>query len=354
MKGKAIIPLALGLCVGIVAVKLLSDALQKARGSTEPVTTVKLVRAREDVKAFTKITPGLVEEFETTETKMFPTNEKPLTMEDLENRVTGKAIPQNAIFLSSMLAPKGTPAGMTGRIPHGFRAVSVKIDEVTGVAYQLQPGDWVDVIVVMDVEGSGRNKRHTIAEVILQNVQVAAIGRTMTGKESGQGNIKPAKSATLLVAVRDVAKLHLASTRGKITLSMRGQGDEADFVANTANDHDLYNNGEEPPKPVETAQTTTPIPNPRMNRVAHRQMEPDPVGMAIYTTSKKTGQTTVEQRTFAGPDSRRIVGVGSGPVSRVAPSQNGVTRSPGKNTFQPGGGEEASGDFRKQNENSDN
>ncbi len=338
MKGKAIIPLALGLCVGIVAVKLLSDALQKARGSTEPVATVKLVRAREDLKPFTKITPEMVEEFETVDASMFPSNEKPLTMEDLEDRVISKSIPQNSIFLSSMLAPKGTPSGMTGRIPKGFRAVSVKIDEVTGVAYQLQPGDWVDVIVVMDVEavGSrGRVKKQTIAEVILQNVQIAAIGRTTAGEESGKGNVKPAKSATLLVAVQNVAKLHLASTRGKITLSMRGRGDEADFDAGIASDDDLFNHGKKKPP----AQTTKPNADSLMNKLAQRpqrRAEPNPVGLAVYTTSKKSGFTTVKQLTFEGPESRRVIGIGVGPVSRNTSGSTGNSGTSNNRNSGPG------------------
>jgi len=324
MKGKAIIPLALGLCVGIVAVKLLSNALQKARGSTTPVATVKLVRAREDLNAFTKITPELVEEFETVDASMFPSNEKPLTLEDLQGRVIGKGVPQNAIFLSSMLAPKGTPSGMTGRIPKGFRAVSVKIDEVTGVAYQIQPGNWVDVIVVMDVEGANRGRRQTIAEVILQNIQVAAIGRITVGNKAGQGNVKPAKSATLMVAVKDVAKLHLASTKGKITLSMRGQGDSTDYVSEMANENDLFHNGEAKPEPGKVTQTTKPKPSSLTNMFAQRPQptQPDPVGMAIYTTLAKTGITTVEQLTFEGPDSRRVVGVRSGPVTPEASSSH--------------------------------
>ncbi len=355
MKGKAIIPLALGLCVGIVAVKLLSDALQKARGATGPATTVKLVRAREDLDAFTEITPELVEEFETVDANMFPSNEKPLTLESLEGRVISKGIPQNSILLSSMLAPKGTPSGMTGRIPAGFRAVSVKIDEVTGVAYQLQPGDWVDVIVVMDVDGTIKAKKQTIAEVILQNVQVAAIGRTTVGHESGQGNVKPAKSATLLVAVKNVPKLHLASTRGKITLSMRGRGDEMEFTSEVASDDDLYNHGPKKPEPV--TQTTQPSPSSLMNMFAQGKPtveEADPVGVAVYTTSAKSGETTVEQLTFEGPNSRRVVGIGSGPVSRNAPSGNGGASPRANNASQPRSGSGTSDNFRNQNENSDN
>lgn len=206
MKGRAIIPLVLGLCVGLVAVKYLVQTLQNAKGSTGASEAVSVVRATQDLESFQEITAEFVELVETSDDAFAPSQERITSLEDVIGRVTAKAIPERAPVLQSMLAPPDTLPGMVGRIPPGFRAVSVKIDEVTGVAYQLKPGSWVDVIVVMDImTGSGRNAKETIAEVILQHVQVAAIGRSATGPTDGRGSkMKPAKSATLFVAEKDV------------------------------------------------------------------------------------------------------------------------------------------------------
>lgn len=227
MKGKAIIPLVLGLGIGLVTVKFLVDTIRKAQASNQSQETITVIRASQDIDAYEAITADKVELVETVDSLLAPTNDRIGSLEEIEGRVAAKAIPQCAAVLKSMLAPEGTPAGMVGRIPPGFRAVSVKIDEVTGVAFQIKSGDWVDVIVVMDIDSSTRGRKETIAEVILQHVQVAAIGHTATGPTAeSKSNMKPAKSATLLVREEDVPRLHLAGTRGKITLAMRGEDEQ--------------------------------------------------------------------------------------------------------------------------------
>ena len=125
-----------------------------------------------------------------------------------------------------MLAPEGTTAGLVGRIPVGVPCLLGEDRRGHGVSYQLNPGDWVDVIVVMDVDADVRGKKETVAEVILQHVQVAAVGYGSTAEaEKSASKVKPAKSATLLVPEAEVPKLHLAATRGKVTLAMRGEDD---------------------------------------------------------------------------------------------------------------------------------
>ncbi|MEK6799050.1 MAG: Flp pilus assembly protein CpaB [Planctomycetota bacterium] len=226
MKRKAIVPLVLGLGIGLLAVKFAVDAIKKAQASGEARRTINVVQAKEDIAAHEELRAGMVELLETTDTPLTPQNDRIEDLTKALGRVTGKSIPRGSPVLLSMLAPEGTTAGLVGRIPSGFRACSVKIDEVTGVSYQLNPGDWVDVIVVMDVDADVRGKKETVAEVILQHVQVAAVGYGSTAEaEKSASKVKPAKSATLLVPEAEVPKLHLAATRGKVTLAMRGEDD---------------------------------------------------------------------------------------------------------------------------------
>ncbi len=235
MKGKAIIPLVLGLGIGLFTVKFLVDTIKAAKASNSSKDTIMVVQAVQDISPYEAITPEKVALVETTDSMLAPEVDRIGSLEELEGRVPAKAIPQHAAVLRSMLAPEGTPAGMVGRIPAGYRAVSVKIDEVTGVAYQLNPGDWVDVIVVMDIRSNVRGGTETVAEVILQHVQVAAIGRTVQNSTAETAsNMKPAKSATLLVREPDVPKLHLAATRGKLTLAMRGEDQRITAKPHTA------------------------------------------------------------------------------------------------------------------------
>ncbi|MFQ5464039.1 MAG: Flp pilus assembly protein CpaB [Phycisphaerae bacterium] len=310
MKGKAIIPLVLGLGIGLAAVKVGVDAIKNAKGAGTPQKTVKIVRAKVDLEPYQAIQKQMVELVEIPENSPLVTAKERITsLEDVVGRVTSKAVPQETPVLLSMLAPKDTRPGMVGRIPEGFRAVAVKIDEVTGVAFQIKPGDWVDVIVVMEVDAPGQRagKRESVAEVILQHVQVAAIGQDVKPQASGKpSRAKPAKSATLFVAKEDVPKLHLASIRGKITLAMRGNEDESsgDFSALRASDAFESLASENPvpePLPRATTATAAPVPAPRPVLKTH-------VVTIRRGTTGGSAPTAVEKITFENVESSTVGG----------------------------------------------
>ena len=308
MKSKAIIPLILGLAVGVATVKLAINTIRKAQAGNQPITMVQTVRAKQDIAPYNKITAEMVEVIETPASLLVPDGDRCETLESVLGRVSAKPIPQFVPVLKSMLAPEGTLAGMVGRIPKGYRAVSVRIDEVTGVAFQISPGDWVDVIVVMDVARSRGAGRDTIAEVILQNVQVAAIGYATSASRSGLGKIKPAKSATLLVAEAQVPKLHLASTRGKITLAMRGhEGGVSDHPV-FASLSDVISSLRDP------AGESTPAAEPQ-RRTVRRNTRPHEV-VVYHGVGGGRAATSIERITFAHDRSTKIVNVTQGHPSR--------------------------------------
>ena len=312
MKSKAIIPLILGLAVGLATVKLAVNTIRKAQAGSRSVTMVTTVRARLDIDAFKEITPDMVELIETPENAFVPEGDRVENLEDVIGRVSGKGIPQHSPVLLSMLAPEGTAAGMVGRIPVGFRAVSVRIDEVTGVAFQINPGDWVDVIVVMDVARLRGGGRDTVAEVILQKVRVAAIGySTSAVARPGVGKIKPAKSATLLVAEQDVPKLHLASTRGKITLSMRGHEEGTSKHPATASLRDVVSALREPTRVPYGQGDTPPTRNEPQEALPHEVV-------VYHAAGRARDPSTIERITFEHERSSKIVSVSEGHPSRAA------------------------------------
>lgn len=316
MKGKAIIPLLLGLGVGFVTVKLAVDAIRKAQAANQSVPTVKAVRAKQDIEPFTRITQEMVEEVETADSAFAPKLDRIEDVKEVLGRVTAKSIPDKAAVLKSMLAPEGTPAGLQGQIPPGYRAVSVKIDEVTGVAYQLKPGDWVDVIVVMDIATGMRGHKETIAEVILQHVQVAAIGHdTNPQQPDSSSKVKPAKSATILVREEDVPKLHLAATRGKVTLAMRGKDDVNRDPPPSAKLGDviaMLGHALEPDKKTNEPdgnQPIPPVPGPSPNR-AEREV-PYTV-LVVHGNAGSKEPTTFEMLTFEDKESLNVIKASQG------------------------------------------
>jgi len=345
MKRKAIIPLLLGLGVGLFTVKLAVDAIRKAQAAGQPAQTIKAIRATQDINAYEEITTAMVEVVETADSLFAPARERIETVEEVVGRVAAKSIPERAPVLRAMLAPEGTIPGMVGRIPPGFRAVSVKIDEVTGVAYQIKPGDWVDVIVVMDIDSQARGKKETIAEVILQHVQVAAIGHVTTQQPSGgAAKVKPAKSATLLVRDEDVPKLHLAATRGKITLAMRGADQEITDSPSWANMDDVIA-ALRGPGPASPPSGSVPPWMQAMGKLLDDQgrqpkrrptdqpveVELEPPHTVMVYRGSLGGDTSgaVERITFENGDSSKIIEVAQGHPSRASATL-GVSRDSGR------------------------
>ena len=108
MKRKAIIPLVLGLGIGLLTVKLAVDAIKKAQAAGESRKTIHAVRAREDIGSYQEITPEMVELIEIAESDMTPVHERIDSIEGVVGRVTRKSVPQYAAVLNSMLAPEGT------------------------------------------------------------------------------------------------------------------------------------------------------------------------------------------------------------------------------------------------------
>jgi pilus assembly protein CpaB len=101
-------------------------------------------------------------------------------------------------------------------IPEGMRAVSVKVDEVIGVAGFVLPGTRVDVLVTLNPSSE---PEAAATRVILQNVQTLAAGQMIQRDKDGT----PVTVAviTLLVNPDEAQKLTLAATKGRIQLALR-------------------------------------------------------------------------------------------------------------------------------------
>lgn len=110
MKSKAIIPLALGVVVGLVAIKFLVDTVQRAQG--KPAETVTTFVARADIPASVEITAGMLAQVETPRSPLVPEGAFTSTKE-LVGRVTSKGIPQGSVISPLSLAPPGTHPGLT-------------------------------------------------------------------------------------------------------------------------------------------------------------------------------------------------------------------------------------------------
>ncbi len=129
---------------------------------------------------------------------------------------------QNEPILPMKLAGKDAGAGLPVVIPEGKRAVSVRVNEVIGVAGYVLPGTKVDVLATASPT---QNREDTTTKLVLSNVQVLAAG-TKTEQDTEQGKPVSVNVVTLLVTPEESEKLTLGATEGKIQLALRNPLDK--------------------------------------------------------------------------------------------------------------------------------
>jgi pilus assembly protein CpaB len=153
---------------------------------------------------------------------------------------------QNEPFLPMKLASLEAGAGLPPAIPAGLRAVSVKVNEVIGVAGYVLPGTKVDVVATVSPTA---NQADMTSKVILTNVQVLAAG-TKIDRDTDKNKPVPVSVVTLLVDPDQAERLTLASTQGKIQLALRNPLDKTTPVTHGIKPALLLGMAAATPKPV--------------------------------------------------------------------------------------------------------
>src|SRR5271154_7045101 len=123
-------------------------------------------------------------------------------------------------ILEGRLAARGSGLGLAPTIPVGMRGVTVRVNDVAGVAGFVLPGMKVDVLVT----GHPPNSEGTMTSTCLQNMLVLSAGQTMTPDSRGQTIQAP--TVTLLVDPEQAETLTLANSEGRIQLVLRNSSDQ--------------------------------------------------------------------------------------------------------------------------------
>ena len=147
--------------------------------------------------------------------------------------VMGRAILVGVVpgepVLEGRLAPKDAGGGLASVIPKGKRAVSVRVNEIIGVAGFVLPRTRVDVVVSVN---PGGEKARSASKMILQNVEVLAAGQKIEQDEEGKP--ETVNVITLLVTPEESEKLTLASHEGDLQLALRNSLDLDDVATKGA------------------------------------------------------------------------------------------------------------------------
>ena len=139
----------------------------------------------------------------------------------------GRGLVMNVVqyepILPLKLASKEAGAGLPPVIPPGLRAVSVRVNEVIGVAGYVVPGTRVDVLTTIN---PGQQQTTMTSKVILTDVQVLAAG-TKLDNTADKDKPVPVSVVTLLVNPDEAERLTLAASEGKIQLALRNPLDRS-------------------------------------------------------------------------------------------------------------------------------
>lgn len=143
------------------------------------------------------------------------------SQEDLKDRVIRVNLLRDEPILESKLAPLGTKGGLSAIIAEGKRAITVRVNEVIGVAGFALPGNYVDIIVSTKDDSKGKLDQ-SISKIVLEKILVLAVGEAANRDETKP---KAVNAVTLEVTPEEAEAIDLARSVGQLSLVLRNQID---------------------------------------------------------------------------------------------------------------------------------
>jgi len=258
MKNKrALVVMAVAILFGLAAVILASRwlLLQPASGAGH------IVVAATDINLGQRLTPEMVKLAE------WPADSMPKGAFTDPAKLSGRVLKSSVLggepLSEAKLAPAGTLGGLSALITEGKRAITVRVNDVIGVAGFTLPGNYVDIIVSTEKDpGPEANARQqSISKIVLERILVLAVAQEVNRDET-----KPrvVNAVTLEVTPEQAEKLDLARSVGTLSLALRNQVDPQSAATEGATKVTLL-----PP--------ATPVPKPAPKPVLRPAATPRPV-----------------------------------------------------------------------------
>ena len=269
--------LAGALIFGLLAAVSVTRYLSSAQAYTKNLNRVAVAKVA--IPLGTKIIPEQVMVVQ------FPPESTPDGAFDSVEKLTGRVAVMNIAprepITEARLAAEGTAGGLSAVIPEGYRAMTVKVDDVVGISGFIMPGTLVDVVVVIDPAEKAM-MQDPISKIVLQNIKVLANGQNID-KPQDQREANSVKAVTLLVTPEQAEKLALATSEGKLQLVMRNSIDQGDEQTTGINKRALLGGDRATPQPepgaLKTEQATPnrkPLPRPRVESKPAAENSPAP------------------------------------------------------------------------------
>jgi pilus assembly protein CpaB len=269
-----VISIILGLGVTAMAVVWVSQ-----KGA---IASNKIVVAAMDIELGNRLNPQMLK------TVDWPTGSVPPggfeDVKNLQDRVVKTSIQRGEAILSSKLAPLGTQGGLSAVIAEGKRAMTVRVNDVVGVAGFALPGNYVDVMINTQQDNpaaKGNEEKQHISKTVLNHVLVLAVAQ-----EAGRDDTKPrvVNAVTLELSLADAEKLDLARNIGTLSLVLRNQIDNVNAATLGVRKSDLFGAAETARVPA----AATSAPRPAIARLQRPVPLPDKANIEVIRGVQKS------------------------------------------------------------------
>ncbi|WP_413186519.1 Flp pilus assembly protein CpaB [Paraburkholderia sacchari] len=272
--GRALAMLAIALLAGLAAVVFASKwLLQTSSGATVPVAV-----ASDDINLGQPINETMIR------TVNWPKDSLPpgtfSAPKDLDGRVVRASLTRGEPVLDSKLAPVGTKGGLSAVIGEGRRAITVRVNDVVGVAGFALPGNYVDVIVnTQQPQKKTDAQEQSISKIVLEKILVLAVAQQVNRDDTAP---KVVNAVTLEVTPEQAEKLDLARSVGTLSLVLRNQVDDKKLVTDGVTKQTLL--GQAAPLPAPAPEPARPV---QVKYVAHAQVKRDCIGVLSGVTGSQ-------------------------------------------------------------------
>jgi pilus assembly protein CpaB len=235
---RAITMIVISIGIGLGAVVLASRWVSQQT----KVVSDKVVVAAIDIDLGTPLTPQMLKLSD------WPKGSLPAgAVEDiktLDTRVVKTSLLRGEPVLESKLAPIGATGGLSAVIAKGNRAMTVRVNDVVGVAGFALPGNYVDIVVNTEDETiKSENVNKSISKIVLEHIMVLAVAQEQNRDETKP---KVVNAVTLEVSPDQAEKLDLARSVGTLSLVLRNQVDTTSVTTVGSTKKDLLNRIELP------------------------------------------------------------------------------------------------------------
>lgn len=235
---RAFLMIVISVGIGLGAVVLASRWISQQA----TVASSKVVVAAIDIDLGTPLTPQMLKVAE------WPRGSVPAgateDIKTLDTRVVKTSLLRGEPVLESKLAPIGATGGLSAVIGEGHRAMTVRVNDVVGVAGFALPGNYVDIVVNTEDESvKADNVNKSISKIVLEHILVLAVAQEQSRDETKP---KVVNAVTLEVTPEQAEKLDLARSVGSLSLVLRNQVDTSLVTTTGSTKKNLLNRVEQP------------------------------------------------------------------------------------------------------------